>query len=141
MDGWRYVRNHVLCCAYVCKLDSFCVCFSQYSFLHFLLCVLPTQAVEKDGSSSLEDLAEFEEILLSPISAAASSKTTGAGQAGGDEGTDGVKDSTSVLLEGEHINANDIILMKKKIQDLEEISNCREEKISKVRYMPSQTWN
>ena len=91
--------------------------------------VLKYKAVEKDGSSTLEDLEEIQGDVLSATNVSALDNTQIKTE---HEGKDGSSSADAILLDGKVVSSSDVILMKKKIDDLALVNTDREKRIHEV---------
>lgn len=89
------------------------------------------QAVEKDGSSTLEDLNDIQGDILSATTDASTldNAQIKAGQEGQQEGCGS---ADAIVLDGKVVSSSDVMLMKKKMDDLELVNLDREKRIQEL---------
>jgi hypothetical protein len=89
------------------------------------------KAVEKDGSSTLEDLNDIQGDILSATTDASTldNAQIKAGQEGQQEGCGS---ADAIVLDGKVVSSSDVMLMKKKMDDLELVNLDREKRIQEV---------
>jgi E3 ubiquitin-protein ligase BRE1 len=88
------------------------------------------QAVEKDGSSTLEDLEDIQGDILSATTNASTLDNVQIKK--GQEGNEGSGGTDSIVLDGKVLSSSDVILMKKKMDDLELVNDDREKRIQEL---------
>jgi hypothetical protein len=88
------------------------------------------KAVEKDGSSTLEDLEDIQGDILSATTNASTLDNVQVKK--GQEGNEESGATDSIVLDGKVVSSSDVILMKKKIDDLELVNVDREKRIQEV---------
>ena len=89
------------------------------------------KAVEKDGSSTLEDLNDIQGDILSATTDASKLDNTQI-KAGQNEQQEGCGSADAIVLDGKVVSSSDVMLMKKKMDDLELVNVDREKRIQEV---------
>ena len=94
--------------------------------------------MKESSSLGVEDLEEIQKDLLSSSSSKTSSKLKGGGggaATGSAHGTSSETnngDSTAITIDGKTLGINDVLEMKKKIDDLILINEAKDKKIDEV---------